>query len=161
MAAYSATRSSETSPPSPRSLNLQHRSSELSLSAATPAQSIRDSAFAFFLTIAIFSGVCFLAHLILIKLPLYRLIQQAQADASAISGLKGGPSARVVERKVRKLGLSIAWVFVVTLSVFPSITSAVLSTNGPDEANFMGLGTTLSDPALFVPLGASLPETLS
>lgn len=121
---------------------------------STPAASIRNSAFSFFLTIGVFSAFALVAHFLLTRLPLYRLVLQSHAEAKNADGVaRKGPSAAVVERKVRKLGLAIGWIYVVTLSVFPAITAAVLSVGSKGEGNGSRLGSRLSDPALFVPLG--------
>ncbi|GAA6060265.1 hypothetical protein JCM10212_003965 [Sporobolomyces blumeae] len=68
---------------------------------------------------------------------------------SSTSSASASPSSlRVVERKVRKLGISMFLVFGITLSVFPAITSSIISvkTGSPDAK-------LLQQPELFVPLG--------
>ncbi|KAK4702309.1 hypothetical protein P7C70_g3917, partial [Phenoliferia sp. Uapishka_3] len=150
VAAYTASTGAESSP---HQFHLQLRQQDFAIES-TPAQSIRTSAFSFFLTIGIFSALGLLVHLLLIKLPLYRLVIQAHADSKHVGGVtKKAPSAAVVERKVRVLGVAIAWIYVVTLSIFPAITSSVLSVGQPGEGRESGLGSRLSDPSLFVPLG--------
>ncbi|KAL8290263.1 hypothetical protein RQP46_003202 [Phenoliferia psychrophenolica] len=152
VAAYTASSgASKSPPPSPLHLQLRQLPNEIFIESA-PALSIRNSAFSFFLTVGIFSTLGLLVHLILIKLPLYRLVIQSQADSKA-GAVRKGPSASVVERKVRKLGIAICWIYVVTLSIFPAITSSVLSVSSEGEGNGSRLGSRLTDPALFVPLG--------
>ncbi|GAA5927602.1 nucleoside transmembrane transporter FUN26 [Sporobolomyces koalae] len=137
------------------------------LESPVPPAAIRQTAFSFFLTIGIFAAVSWFSYAILIRLPLYRLVirsefdEDAQHDAerngndssSAHSNGKslkesGKTSLRQVERKVRKLGIAMFLVFGITLSVFPSITSSVLSVKtGESDAAL------LQRPELFVPLG--------
>ncbi|KAM0745979.1 nucleoside transporter [Meredithblackwellia eburnea MCA 4105] len=162
IAAYASTSpspSNSTSPiPTPHSklhLHLQPRAGPITPESIPPS-AIRTSAFTFFLTITIFSFISFLSHVLLHNLPLYRLISTAHAESSAIHIRNGGSEAqpRVVERKVRKLGVAIAGVYVVTLAVFPSITGSVLSVNeGGTDVGVWSLGPRLSLPSLFIPLG--------
>lgn len=136
------------------------------LESPVPPAAVRQTAFSFFLTIGIFAVISWFCYAILIRLPLYRLVirsefdedaqRQAQTSDSTSTtssrgkGSKDVPTAslRVVEKKVRKLGIAMFLVFGITLSVFPSITSSILSvkTGQPDAA-------LLQQPELFVPLG--------
>ncbi|GAA5852551.1 hypothetical protein JCM5353_002900 [Sporobolomyces roseus] len=136
------------------------------LESPVPSAAVRQSAFSFFLTIGIFAVVSWLCYAVLIRLPLYRLVirsefdEGAQRDAhhnrrSSTSSSNGkssinasSTSLRKVERKVRKLGIAMFLVFGITLSVFPSITSSILSVKtGQSDAAI------LQRPELFVPLG--------
>jgi len=136
------------------------------LESPVPSAAVRQSAFSFFLTIGIFAVVSWLCYAVLIRLPLYRLVirsefdEDAQRDAhhnrrSSTSSSNGkssinadSTSLRRVERKVRKLGIAMFLVFGITLSVFPSITSSILSVkSGQSDAAI------LQRPELFVPLG--------
>ncbi|GAA5892877.1 nucleoside transmembrane transporter FUN26 [Sporobolomyces salmoneus] len=138
------------------------------LESPVPPAAIRQTAFSFFLTIGIFAVVSWLCYAVLIRLPLYRLVIRSEFDEDAQhqaeqnhsssnsngdgtgKGSEDTPAAslRVVERKVRKLGIAMFLVFGVTLSVFPSITSSILSvkTGHPDAK-------LIQQPELFVPLG--------
>lgn len=98
--------------------------------------------------------------LLLLRLPFYHLrIRAAEKSDDKKGDDNSGPSLRQVEPKVRVLGLSVRrhgarllmrqvfYVFFVTLSCFPSITSSVRSTHAPpNEPAFY------SD-ALWVPAG--------
>ncbi|GAA5927518.1 hypothetical protein JCM3775_006006 [Rhodotorula graminis] len=129
-------------------------SSLVSTMAAPPA-TIRQSAFTFFLTVGIFAFASFICYIILIRLPLYHLVLRASFDSDAApkkpDGASSGNSSvslRVVERKVRHLGVAMFLVFGITLAVFPSITSTIVSVrSGDPDARI------LQRPELFVPLG--------
>lgn len=137
--------------------------SDFSAELPTDMKAIRNSAFTFFLTIGIFSVFSLFCHLLLIRLPLYRLVIQAASNhatpknssatlSSAPSRTPPVASLAQVERKVRYLGISIFFIFFVTLSIFPSITSTVLSTHEGQPGGGI-LGERLSDRKLWVPLG--------
>lgn len=106
---------------------------------------VLQSAFTFFLSIAVVSGVCLCSHAILVHLPLYHRVVHTPT-LSELDELKDlAPNLRTIEKKVRKLGLSMFWVFAVSLAVFPAITSSILSISG-------SLGPVFSQPHLFVPI---------
>ncbi|GAA5891685.1 hypothetical protein JCM5296_005511 [Sporobolomyces johnsonii] len=170
VSAYSAAKASASAdPPAFTSLLLQtdvslvstsdlgHPSGDLGIymfDAPVPPEATRQSAFSFFLTIGIFAAVSWVSYAVLIRLPLYRLVIRStfDEDASSRSNSKPSPSPstsmRKVERKVRKLGIAMFLVFGITLSVFPSITSSILSVKtGEPDANIF------QKPELFVPLG--------
>lgn len=112
---------------------------------------IRNSAFSFFLAVAIFSIFSLIAHFILTRLPLYRLIiQSSQKSTHHHSHPSSPPSFKKVEKKVRHYGISIFLIFLITLSVFPSITSSILSVN---EGTSGGLGEKWTNANLFIPMG--------
>ncbi|GAA5889996.1 hypothetical protein JCM8208_001191 [Rhodotorula glutinis] len=123
--------------------------------AAAPPATIRQSAFTFFLTVGIFAFASFVCYIILVRLPLYHLVLRASFDSDAApkkpDGSSSGDSSvslHVVERKVRHLGVAMFLVFGVTLAVFPSITSTIVSVrSGDPDARI------LQRPELFVPLG--------
>ncbi|GAA5821874.1 hypothetical protein JCM11251_004754 [Rhodosporidiobolus azoricus] len=157
IAAYGAAKAARKSPSSAADLLVQpdtvlqtYRDSLLD-SLASPPDTVRASAFTFFLTIGIFGGVSWLAYAVLVRLPLYRLVIRANFDddtASTTSAVPPLAEMRSVERKVRHLGIAMFFVFGVTLSVFPSITSTVRSVKtGQPGARL------LQEPELFVPLG--------
>ncbi|GAA5871302.1 hypothetical protein JCM1840_004407 [Sporobolomyces johnsonii] len=168
VSAYSAAKASASAdPPSFTSLLLQtdvslvstsdfgHPSDDLGIhmfDAPVPPEATRKSAFSFFLTIGIFAAVSWVSYAVLIRLPLYRLVIRSTFDEDASSRSNSKPSSpstsmRKVERKVRKLGIAMFLVFGITLSVFPSITSSILSVKtGEPDANIF------QKPELFVPL---------
>ncbi|GAA5874876.1 hypothetical protein JCM3774_006553 [Rhodotorula dairenensis] len=121
------------------------------------AKEVRQTAFAFFLTVLGVALASLVSYIGLVRLPLYRLVFRAEFDPSAHADLedtdkKGGNGCESVvrrtERKVRHLGIAIFLVFCVTLAVFPSITATITSVRtGSPDANL------LQQPALFVPLG--------
>lgn len=129
--------------------------STLISAAAAPSATIRQSAFTFFLTVGIFAFASFVCYIILVRLPLYHLVLRASFDSDAAPKKNDGSSSdtstvslRVVERKVRHLGVAMFLVFGVTLAVFPSITSTIVSVrSGDPDARI------LQRPELFVPLG--------
>lgn len=57
-----------------------------------------------------------------------------------------------VERKVRHLGVAVLVVFAVTLSVFPGVTSTILSAPEGRDPRWLQLPEVLEQPALFIPL---------
>ena len=70
--------------------------------------------------------------LLLLRLPFYHLrIRATEQSEEDKHSQKEKPTLRQVEPKVRVLGLSVFYVFFVTLSCFPSITSSVRSTHAP------------------------------
>ena len=117
---------------------------------------LRLAAFIFFLVATIYSALAFLAHLGLIRLPFYRLTIRAAEESKSDSQPKAEKvSMRVVERKIRVLGLAVFGVFFVTLSVFPSITSSILSVNDRTEDSMqaieMAATSVAASPAIFTP----------
>lgn len=146
IAAYSSLEAAESSP--------------LHITVETPA-SIRRAAFGFFVAVVLFAVLAFCAHLVLCSLPLYRLVIRGSSMDTAPrhpSLPKLEPvSFRVVEKKVRKLGLAIFYVFFVTLQVFPTITGTIRSVHDPLGDNEPGgLGPTLSQRELFIPLAFAI-----
>lgn len=124
--------------------------------AAAPPEPVRQSAFTFFLTVGLFAAASFVCYIVLIRLPLYRLVIRASFDSDAqpnkpkdaSSSSDSGVSLRVVERKVRHLGVAMFLVFGITLAVFPSITSTIVSVKSDDPD-----ARILQRSELFVPLG--------
>ncbi|BGP23736.1 hypothetical protein JCM10295v2_002637 [Rhodotorula toruloides] len=120
--------------------------------AAVPPPAVRQTAFTFFLTVGIFAAVSLVSYWVLLRLPLYRLVIRASFDEDAATTKSkqaaSSISLRVVERKVRHLGIAMFLIFAVTLAVFPSITATIVSvrTGEPDLKLFQR-------PELFVPLG--------
>lgn len=155
IAAYGAAKEAKNTPsPSPSALLLQTAKTAVEPLFVSPPDSVRTSAFVFFLSIGIFAGVSWLAYFVLVHLPLYRLVIRANSedgnDASSIKSASAPATntLKVVERKVRHLGIAMFICFGVTLSVFPSVTATIQSVKvGAPDARL------LQSTALFVPLG--------
>lgn len=117
-----------------------------------PADGVRNSAFTFFLTIGSFAVFSLLAYALLLRLPLYKLVIRSNEDDSSttkpFSSDSPQASLRAVERKIRKLGISMFGVFAITLSVFPAVTSSILSVHEEGSG-----GPTWSQAAVFLPIG--------
>lgn len=118
-----------------------------------PADGVRNSAFTFFLTIGCFAVFSLLAYALLLRLPLYKLVVRSTEEENPSTSKPSNSrpphaSLRAVERKIRKLGISMFGVFAVTLSVFPAVTSSILSVH--EEGNG---GPTWSQAAVFLPIG--------
>ncbi|GAA5992691.1 hypothetical protein JCM10908_006882 [Rhodotorula pacifica] len=156
VAAYGAVKAAQPDKSHFDGFRLQLRGDEaVYATAADAAKEVRQTAFAFFLTVLGVAIASLVSYIVLVKLPLYRLVFRAEFDPSAghsandASKHKSGESVvRRTERKVRHLGIAIFLVFCVTLAVFPSITATIVSvrTGSPDAK-------LLQQPALFVPLG--------
>ncbi|KAH9443333.1 hypothetical protein MJO28_014792 [Puccinia striiformis f. sp. tritici] len=149
---------------------------------------IRQSSFTFFSLCTGFSIFALICFLILLRLPIYKSAIQRQHTArdklnyqesdqrpllppstepvdsrSTDPPGSGVANLRVVERKIRSLGLSIFYNFFITLAVFPSITGFILSSNDPDRTHIGSLtinsssnGSRFIDnwykPIIFIPL---------
>lgn len=130
------------------------------LDAPIPSKGVRQAAFSFFLTVGGLAVVSLLAFVILTRMPLYRLVIRAsqedddQNDDESSSGQRRmpKPSLRTVERKIRKLGVSIFFVFGITLSVFPSITSTIVSVHKGEIPAGGGISEILTQTAVFLPV---------
>jgi equilibrative nucleoside transporter 1/2/3 len=154
IAAYGAAKNAKNSP-SPSSFLLQTPiSAAVEPLFVSPPDSVRTSAFVFFLSMGIFAGVSWLSYIVLIHLPLYRLVIRANSedgttDASSIKSASSPTNnLKVVERKVRHLGIAMLLVFGVTLSIFPAVTATIQSVKaGEPDARL------IQSTALFVPLG--------
>jgi len=136
------------------------------------ARHTRRSSFVFFGLCTGFCLLTLVCFAVLLKLPIYKLAMKRKHAArkahhdgppgcedsverpllsSSVDGLSDdsfhlpvptGPKLRVVERKIRLLGLSIFYNFFITLAVFPSITGFILSSHDPDHAHIGSLMTT-------------------
>ncbi|GAA5989365.1 hypothetical protein JCM11641_004200 [Rhodosporidiobolus odoratus] len=154
VAAYGAAKAAKKAPTEVFGLQseLVYRDLPFGITGVTPPDTVRTSAFTFFLTIGIFAGVSWFSYAILVRLPLYRLVIRSSFDNDDAASTKSASAPladlRTVERKVRHLGIIMFLVFGVTLSVFPSITSTIQSVKaGQPDARL------LQQPELFVPLG--------
>ena len=94
---------------------------------------------------------CMIAHRHLLRHPDYSLVlapvrarRQALEQGSESIKTKEMSMTRHVFRKNIALEAAVAWVFVVTLSVFPPITTAILSIHAPPPR--------LLQPAVFIPI---------
>lgn len=123
--------------------------------APIPEKGVRQAAFTFFLAIGIFAVVSLLSYILLTHIPLYRLVIRAsEGDEEDDDGRQKSakPSLRVVERKIRKLGISMFLVFGITLAVFPSITSTIVSVNEGKLPPGSGISETLTKAPVFLPV---------
>ena len=107
-------------------------------------ESIKRSALIFFSIAALFTLSGLLLHLSLIRLPFYRRTVEQANHAHDHNEATHIPLWQV-ERKVRSLGIAAFAIFAITLAIFPSITSAILSVKDAP--------TGIYSPALFIPLG--------
>lgn len=123
--------------------------------------SIRAAAFAFFLVGTAFAAIALVCHIVLTRLPFYQLVvvgkgglgvegkttpkSRPHSRSGSRSHLNGhaeddddaekpSTSIRAVEPKIRVLGISVFWVFFVSLCIFPSISASILSTNDPSTS---------------------------
>lgn len=123
-----------------------------SVEGPIPSTAIREASFSFFLAVLAFVGTSFAAHQLLIQLPLYRLVIRSSHPTISLQHPKRVPSLRVVERKIRSYNLMILYVFMITLCVFPAVTSTITSVHDPRKGGKGGLGEILSSTEIFVPL---------
>ncbi|RSH95569.1 hypothetical protein EHS25_000661 [Saitozyma podzolica] len=103
---------------------------------------------------AVGAAGCIYAHTVLkahVEYPNVLAPVIARGAESARAGGMGAPGGDVkqgvtgrVFRKNKELEMAVAWVFVVTLSVFPPITTAIVSTHSPPP-RFL-------QPSVFIPL---------
>ncbi|KAK4057846.1 peptidyl-prolyl cis-trans isomerase cpr6 [Microbotryomycetes sp. JL221] len=138
----------------PGGFSFSHALSVLEVNGPSPPSGILDSAFSFFIAIGSFAILSILAYILLISLPLYKVVIRAnEQDPNDHDDDKPlAASLRTVERKVRKLGISVFLTFLVTLAVFPSITSTILSVN-EGKMKSGTAGDVLTQPAVFLPIG--------
>ncbi|XP_067465884.1 equilibrative nucleoside transporter 3 [Thunnus thynnus] len=104
------------------------------------AEDVTDSALAYFLTADVFILLCIFTYLLLPKLAYSRHYMLAAASTSpggnseggAATGTGNGVSAPPLQRILRKtwvLGLSVFYVFCVSIMVFPAVSSGIQSVN--------------------------------
>lgn len=134
----------------------------------TSLSSQSASAFSFFLSNIAFLLFAFLAAQLLFHLPIYRAIKsRPEADESSSKTTKKA-SIRVVAKKIKHLGWSIFWVgrplssesrtdeeqvYVITIAVFPSVTSTITSVHAGASRSSDGIFAKLCTDALYIPLG--------
>ncbi|KAL0250237.1 hypothetical protein I308_102410 [Cryptococcus tetragattii IND107] len=91
---------------------------------------------------------CFMASRYLKRHPKYLDVVAPKFATSELNGVEGNKRESGTTRKLFKknweLNLAVAWVFVVTISVFPPITTRILSTHQPTPR--------LLQPDVFMPL---------
>jgi equilibrative nucleoside transporter 1/2/3 len=123
--------------------------SEADAQGKDPLEDAKDqlarSTFVFFVFATAFSVVALFSHILLTRLPLYKLVIKGYHSRKSKQG-GGGASLFKVEPKIRLLGVSVLYVFLITLCVFPSVTSTIFPVSSPQR----GL---IFQPALFVPFG--------
>ncbi|EGG06028.1 uncharacterized protein MELLADRAFT_87542 [Melampsora larici-populina 98AG31] len=144
---------------------------------------IRNSSFTFYIGSTIFCVFALLSFTMLCSLPFYKLVMRSNKkkiiSSSQRLSIEGERSTdqllqsneysteepftstpirpvnlRTVEPKIRSLGLSVFWVFFVTLAVFPSITGSIISINS-NQINPTSTSTFLKNwkhPLIFIPL---------
>jgi equilibrative nucleoside transporter 1/2/3 len=122
---------------------------EADVQAKDPLEDARDqlarATFVFFAVCTAFSLVGLVSHMLLVRLPLYKLVIKGYHSRGGPKG-KSNVSIFKVERKVRLLGFSVLYVFLVTICLFPSITSIIFPVSPPERGGIF-------QPAMFVPFG--------
>ncbi|KAM9847826.1 equilibrative nucleoside transporter 3 [Aulostomus maculatus] len=97
------------------------------------AKDVTDSALAYFLTADIFIVLCIIAYLLLPKLAFSRHYMLAATCTSPGAMSEGAPVVvpplQPILRKMWVLGLSVFYVFCVSITVFPGVSSGIQSVN--------------------------------
>lgn len=100
------------------------------------AKDVTDSALAYFLTADVFILLCIITYLLLPKLEYSRHYMLAADCSSAASVNESGGRAKVsvpplqpIIRKTWVLGLSVFYVFCVSIMIFPAVSSGIQSIN--------------------------------
>ncbi|KAK5853836.1 hypothetical protein PBY51_014960 [Eleginops maclovinus] len=98
------------------------------------AKDVTDSALAYFLTADVFILLCIVTYLLLPKLSYTRHYMQAAMHTSSGRMSEGAaavsvPPLRPILRKTWVLGLSVFYVFCVSIMVFPAVSSGIQSAN--------------------------------
>ncbi|XP_068580982.1 equilibrative nucleoside transporter 3 [Cebidichthys violaceus] len=103
------------------------------------AKDVTDSALAYFLTADVFILLCIIAYLLLPKLAYSRYYMQAAVCTSSGVMSEGGaagtgsrvsvPPLQPILRKTWVLGVSVFYVFCVSIMVFPAVSSGIQSVN--------------------------------
>ncbi|SCZ98680.1 BZ3500_MvSof-1268-A1-R1_Chr7-1g09240 [Microbotryum saponariae] len=192
VAAYTSFKTEEGEPLMFEAFTSQTRffkAGKISRRGPVPSAGLRNSAFTFFIAIGAFAFIALLSYLILLRLPLYRLVMRSLGtqddgergpnDAAGDSKTPNLKKIEKIEKKVRKYGIAMFFVFGVTLSVFPSITSTIQScarssmtespgrtltwgcivhsvNRGPGKDVPLGFTGTLTLPALFIPMSFAM-----
>ncbi|KAG0149889.1 hypothetical protein CROQUDRAFT_104812 [Cronartium quercuum f. sp. fusiforme G11] len=151
-----------------------------SIPVRTNQDKIRNSSYTFYLTVTIFTIFALLCFFTLSNLPFYKFVIKFNKKADNDEGqlisenddaLSRAPllrqsleadltttllkptNLRLVERKIRSLGLGVFYVFFITLSVFPSITGSIISSssNSSLKGN-SNLWDNWTNPLIFIPI---------
>lgn len=100
------------------------------------AKDVTDSALAYFLTADVFILLCIITYLLLPKLEYSRhYMLAAECSSAAVVNEAGGrakvsvPPLQPIIRKTWVLGLSVFYVFCVSIMVFPAVSSGIQSIN--------------------------------
>lgn len=97
------------------------------------AKDVADSALAYFLTADVFILLCIMTYLLLPKLAYSRhYMLAATGDGGAAAGTGSGvsvPPLQPILRKTWVLGLSVFYVFFISIMVFPAVSSGIQSVN--------------------------------
>ncbi|KAH9812077.1 nucleoside transporter-domain-containing protein [Melampsora americana] len=144
---------------------------------------IRNGSFTFYIGSTIFGVFALLSFMMLCSLPFYKQVMKSNKKKVTSSiqrlSIEGERSTdqllqsteysteepfptnpikpvnlRSVEPKIRSLGLSVFWVFFVTLAVFPSITGSIISTNSAqiNPSKSSAFLQNWRNPLIFIPL---------
>lgn len=100
-------------------------------SVETAASDLTKSAFIYFLLSTIFAAGSFFAHFALLRLDITRQILVSTAEADVPTSSMN--VIRIIAKKIYLLIYSIVAVFTITLGVFPSLTSTIVSSSIPDH----------------------------
>ncbi|XP_072293531.1 equilibrative nucleoside transporter 3 [Eucyclogobius newberryi] len=100
------------------------------------AKDVTDSALAYFLTADVFIVLCIVTYLLLPKLEYSRhYMLAAECSSAVVINEAGGrvkastPPLRPILRKTWVLGLSVFYVFCISIMVFPAVSSGIQSVN--------------------------------
>lgn len=95
------------------------------------AKDVTDSALAYFLTADVFILLCIITYLLLPKLEYSRHYMLAAEHSSSVAINDGGqvsvPPLQPILRKTWVLGLSVFYVFFISIMVFPAVSSGIQS----------------------------------
>ncbi|KAM8852601.1 equilibrative nucleoside transporter 3 isoform 1-T2 [Synchiropus picturatus] len=97
------------------------------------AEDVTDSALAYFLTADVLILLCIIAYMLLPKLAYSRHYMMAASSSSAArmneqgSAVRSVPPLKPILRKTWVLGLSVFYVFCISITVFPAVSSGIQS----------------------------------
>ena len=105
-----------------------HGDDKADLSPYAGDDELLASTWIFFSVSLVFTVIAALATLALVRLPIYRRSLQNKSDIDDEPG-HGSVSLVQVNRKVQGLGSALAFIYVVTIGLFPGITASIKSVN--------------------------------
>ncbi|XP_029031198.1 equilibrative nucleoside transporter 3 [Betta splendens] len=98
------------------------------------AKDVTDSALAYFLTADVLIILCIITYLLLPKLDFSRHYMQTAASSHSVTSQAGGTQSRAsvpplspILRKTWLLGLCVFYVFFISITVFPAVSSGIQS----------------------------------